>query len=156
MADKKSCIYVVGSLRNLTIPEIGNELEKIGWEAFTDWFSAGPEADDKWQEHERRRGRDYRQALKGYHANHVFSFDYHHLNRSCAGLLVLPAGKSCHLELGYLRGQDKPVYVLFQEEPKDGRWDVMYKFATEVFFSMEEMLKGLKIEDHKQTAIQGI
>ena len=144
-------IYVVGSLRNPTIPEIGNALEAIGWEAFTDWHAAGPEADDYWQKHERARGRNYREALRGYHANHVFDFDYRHLNRSHAGLLVLPAGKSCHLELGYLRGQDKPVFALFQEEPKDGRWDIMYRFCKQVFFSNTEMIEGLKHEYSLQT-----
>lgn len=140
----KPVIYIVGSLRNADIPRIGNQLEEIGWEAFTDWHSAGPEADDYWQKHERERGRDYRQALKGYHANHVFDFDYHHLNRSHAGLLVVPCGKSCHLELGYLRGQQKPVFVLFQEPPKDGRWDIMYVFCKDVFFSQDEMLLKMK------------
>ena len=150
-------IYVVGSLRNPTIPEIGNALEAIGWEAFTDWHAAGPEADDYWQKHERARGRNYREALSGYHANHVFDFDYHHLNRSHAGLLVLPAGKSCHLELGYLRGQRKQVYALFQEEPNDSRWDIMYNFCEEVFFSMEEMLKELSyVKDSIKTTVEGV
>ena len=148
----RPCIYVVGSLRNPTIPEIGNALEAIGWEAFTDWHSAGPEADDYWQKHERARGRNYREALRGYHANHVFDFDTHHLNRAHAGLLVLPAGKSCHLELGYLRGQKKPVYALFQEEPKDGRWDIMMLFCEEVFFSMQDMLRGLDHRDYQKYA----
>ena len=152
----KPVIYVVGSLRNPTIPEIGNALEAIGWEAFTDWHAAGPEADDYWQKHERERGRNYREALRGYHAGHVFDFDYRHLNRSCAGLLVLPAGKSCHLELGYLRGQDKPVFALFQEEPKDGRWDIMYRFCKQVFFSTEEMIEGLKHEYSLQTDDEGV
>ena len=150
-------IYVVGSLRNPTIPEIGNALEAIGWEAFTDWHAAGPEADDYWQKHERARGRNYREALRGYHANHVFDFDYRHLNRSCAGLLVLPAGKSCHLELGYLRGQRKQIYALFQEEPKDGRWDIMYNFCEEVFFTMEEMLKELSyVKDSITATVEGV
>lgn len=143
-------IYVVGSLRNPHIPDIGNTLEKLGWEAFTDWFAAGPEADDYWQKHETARGRDYKTALQGYHAKHVFHFDHHHLNRSDAGLLVLPSGRSCHLELGYLRGQQKPVYVFFQELPKDGRWDIMYNFCTDIFFSMDDLVTGLSLE-HKIT-----
>ncbi len=48
-----------------------------------------------------------------------------------AGVLVLPAGKSGHLELGYLIGQGKPAYIWMPEEPD--RWDVMYRFADAVF-----------------------
>lgn len=138
-------VYLIGSLRNPEIPHIGNLLETLGWEAFTDWHSAGERADDSWQEHETIRGRTYAEALKGYHARHVFDFDLYHLNRSSAGLLILPAGKSCHLELGYLKGQGKPVYALYLEPPKDGRWDIMMVFCTNVFFSKEEMLQGLKL-----------
>jgi nucleoside 2-deoxyribosyltransferase len=54
----------------------------------------------------------------------------------------MPAGKSGHLELGYVSGKGKPTYVLFDHEPE--RWDVMYQFATGgVFFSLESLLEGL-------------
>jgi nucleoside 2-deoxyribosyltransferase len=49
----------------------------------------------------------------------------------------MPAGKSAHLELGYMIGRGKPCFVLFDEEPE--RWDVMYQFATAVCFSYEEL-----------------
>lgn len=138
-------IYLIGSLRNPEIPKIGNVLRRQGYEAFDDWHAAGPIADDSWQIYETTRGRGFKEALKGFAAQHVFAFDRYHLDRCDAGLLVLPAGKSCHLELGYLRGQQKPVYALYLEPPKDGRWDVMMAFCNEVFFSEEEMLQGLKL-----------
>jgi len=56
----------------------------------------------------------------------------------------MPAGKSGHMELGYMIGQGKPCFVYFDKEPE--RWDVMYQFAKEVCFSMEELkLELLKI-----------
>ena len=135
-------IYLIGSLRNPEIPHIGNRLREIGFEVFDDWFAPGKIADDEWQAYETVRGHSYKQALRGYAANHIFDFDHHHLNRADIGLLVLPAGKSGHLELGYLIGQGKPGYVLFDAVPE--RWDVMYQFATNVFFNLEELLDGLK------------
>jgi nucleoside 2-deoxyribosyltransferase len=54
----------------------------------------------------------------------------------------MPGGKSAHLELGYMIGQGKPCYVFFDKEPE--RWDVMYQFAKDVFFSKEELLAELK------------
>ena len=130
-------IYIIGSLRNPAIPEIGGELRKLGFDAFDDWHAAGPTADDEWKRYELSRGRTYKEALKGHAADHVFSFDLHHLTRSNLGLLVCPAGKSGHLELGYLAGQGKPTFVLLEEGVD--RWDVMYQFCTDVFMSYQEL-----------------
>lgn len=138
-------IYLIGSLRNPNIPLIGDRLRAEGIEVFDDWFAAGPEADDKWQEFEQGRGRNFRMALYGWHAGNVFRFDKTHLDRAKAAVLVLPAGKSAHLELGYVIGQGKPGYVLFDGEPE--RFDVMYRFATDVFFSVDELVANLKQED---------
>ena len=132
-------VYLIGSLRNKEIPIVANSIEALGIEAFDDWYGAGPEADDKWKEHEQFRGHSYSQALEGYAAKSVFKFDKTHLDRVDAGLLILPAGRSGHLELGYITGLGKPSFIL--TEPNHERWDVMYCFATKVFFSKEKMLE---------------
>lgn len=134
-------IYLIGSLRNPAIPGLTNKLEDAGHEVFSDWFAAGERADDSWKEYETLRGRTYKDALKGYAARHVFSFDLHHLNRCDAAMLVMPAGKSGHLELGYATGIGKQTFVLMDSPD---RWDVMYQFAYvnggEVFFNEQEAL----------------
>jgi hypothetical protein len=53
----------------------------------------------------------------------------------------MPAGRSGHLELGYMKGRGKKTYVLFDKEPE--RWDVMYRFADAVCFSNDELIKAL-------------
>lgn len=138
-----SSIYLIGSLRNPQIPIIGDYFRSVGFEVFDDWFAAGPIADDSWQEYEKGRGKTYPEALKGYAARHVFDFDLHHLNRCDTAVLVLPAGRSGHLEFGFLIGQGKKGYVLFDKEPD--RWDVMYQFATGVYFDKESLAKDLCI-----------
>jgi nucleoside 2-deoxyribosyltransferase len=134
-------VYIMGSMRCLRVPEVAKALRSIGWEAFDDWYSPGPETDDKWQEYERARGRTFAEALAGYHAKDVFDFDKHHLDRCDRGVLVLPAGKSAHIELGYLRGCGKPAYILMDGEPE--RYDIMYLFATKIFTSLDDLLKEL-------------
>lgn len=134
-------IYVIGSLRNAEIPEISKSLRDLGLDSFDDWFAAGPTADDCWKEYEEDRGRRYKEALRGHAARHVFEFDKHHLDRCDAALLVLPAGKSGHLELGYVSGSSKPTFILLD---RPDRWDVMYQFATEVFETQEEMIGYFK------------
>ncbi len=136
-------LYLIGSLRNAEIPRIGNALRSEGWEVFDDWFAAGPEADDKWREYELLRGRSYLDALSGAAAKNVFSFDKRHLDASDAAILALPAGKSGHLELGYMLGRGRRGYVLL-DNPE--RWDVMYQFATLVTDKLEDIVKDLKVD----------
>lgn len=134
-------IYLIGSLRNPKIPETANVLEKAEFEVFDDWFSPGPKADECWREYEKARGRTYGEALKGYAARHIFEFDKYHLDRCDFGVLIMPAGKSGHLELGYMLGQGKPGFILFEEEPE--RWDIMLQFSTGIFFNMDDLLTEL-------------
>jgi hypothetical protein len=138
-------IYLIGSLRNPEIPRIANELRKAGHETFDDWFAAGPEADDYWRDYEKSRGHTYQQALRNYAAQHVFSFDRTHLDRCRAAVLVYPAGKSGHLELGYVVGAGKPGYILLDGEPE--RFDVMLNFATGVYDKLEDLIAELGTTD---------
>ncbi len=135
-------VYVIGSLRNPDIPDVARNLRERGYDAFDDWFAAGPRADDHWKAYEVARGRTYREALAGYPAGQVFRYDKSHLDRCQAAVLVLPAGKSGHLELGYFIGSGKPGFILMP--PGDDRWDVMYRFATRVVSSVDELHSELE------------
>jgi hypothetical protein len=134
-------IYLIGSLRDPKIPKIAKKLRETGLEIFDDWYAAGYEADDKWRDYEIERGRTYIEALEGLAANHVFTFDLKYLNESKAAILILPCGKSGHLEFGYIIGQGKPGYILLDTPD---RWDVMYKFATKVFTDLESLINEVK------------
>lgn len=135
-------IYLIGSLRNPRIPYVADEMRGAGLEVFDDWHAAGPDADDAWQRYEQQRGRSYTEALDGAHARNVFDFDRFHLSQSYAAVLVAPAGKSAHLELGWMLGQGKRGYVLLDGEPE--RFDVMYRFATGVFTELDALIKELR------------
>lgn len=135
---KIKSIYLIGSLRNEEIPEHAETLRSLGLDVFDDWFAAGPEADDFWKKYETGRSRGYKEALRGFAARHVFEFDKHHLDRCDAAILALPAGRSGHLELGYVAGSGKPAFILL--DGQDSRFDVMYQFATEIFHNKDEMI----------------
>ena len=134
-------IYLIGSLRNPEIPSIADKLRFAGHEVFDDWHAAGPEADDYWRDYEIQRGHSFVQALDGYAANHVYEYDRYHIGRSDAAVLVLPAGKSGHLELGYAIGLGKLGYILLDKTPD--RYDVMYRFAKGVVASIDELVTCL-------------
>jgi nucleoside 2-deoxyribosyltransferase len=145
---KDTTIYLIGSLRNPEVISVGVKLrEETGFEVFDDWMAPGPEADDWWKKYEEARGRNYEQALEGWAAKHIYEFDKFHLDRADIGILALPAGKSAHLELGYLLGRNKKGYILLPDDYEDGpelRWDVMYQFATKLFSNLDDLITELK------------
>jgi len=137
-----SIIYLIGSLRNPEVPLLSDRLRLEDHEVFDDWYAVGPEADDYWQKYETARGKSYAEALLSYAASHVFAFDVLHLKRCDTGVLILPAGKSGHLEMGWMLGQGKRGFIYFPDgEPE--RWDVMYQFATGVAFDYDELVRKL-------------
>lgn len=147
----RKCIYIIGALRNARIPFVAKELEEAtGYEVFADWFSPGPDADDFLRDYVRTRMPEagIKDILATHAAKHVFEFDKYHLDRSDAAVLVMPGGKSAHLELGYVRGCGKPGFVLFDQEPE--RVDVMYQFASGVATSVPELVTLLKEALDKQ------
>jgi hypothetical protein len=136
-------VYIIGSLGNKKIPHIGNILRKeTDCEVFDSWFSPGKDADSYWRKYTKTRGMTYEEALQDYSAQHVFEFDKHHIDTSDVGVLVMPAGKSAHLELGYMVGQGKKGYILFDKEPK--RYDVMTLFATKRFTDIKDLITEIK------------
>lgn len=146
-------VYLIGSLRHPGIPELAEKIEKeVGCEVFADWYAAGERADDAWQDYCNRRGLDYVEALNTPASWHVYDFDYKHLMSSDVGVLVMPAGKSGHLELGYMAGKGKRCYILFNEVPE--RYDQMYHLVgpeastgelfKSVFFNVDELIEELK------------
>jgi hypothetical protein len=140
-------LYLIGSLRNEKVPETASFLRSTlsDWEVFDDWYSAGPEADDFWKAYEKSKGHSYVEALAGYAADHVFHFDKHHLDTANAGILLLPAGRSGHLELGYLAGRNAYTAIVLTPDYEDERFDVMYKFATRVTYDLDDVVKDLRL-----------
>lgn len=137
---KAKCLYLIGSLRNERIPKLAEKIRKDNptFEVFDDWYSAGPEADDYWKAHQRSKGLSYREALQGFAAKNVYNFDKRHLDRSSHALLVLPAGRSGHMEITYAAyGVGANTAILLDET--DDRWDVMYQFIPNILYSDKEI-----------------
>jgi len=137
-------IYLSGSLRTQSVPELGKALRADGYDVFDDWHAAGPRADDEWQRYEMHRGRNMRDALRGYAAMHVFKYDLHHLDRSDVGVALGPIGKSTFGEMVYLkRVRLKPVYMLLDSDPE--RWDNMLPLGvSDIFYSVEDLRNALR------------
>ena len=136
-------VYLIGSLRNPEVVNLGNEIRSRGFECVENWFAAGPTADDSWQAYSNARGRSYTEALQSREAKHVFHFDRAYLHLADAVVLLYPAGRSAHLEFGYAVGQGKKGYLLM-EQPAE-RYDVMLQFSNSPLFNnREEMLAAMR------------
>lgn len=135
-------IYLIGSLRNPRVQEVAKQLRTAKHIVFDNWTAAGPEADAYWQAYEMGRGHSFIEALQGYAARHVFEYDKKHLDAAEAVVLMTPAGKSGHLELGWALGRGIPSFILLDDgEPE--RWDVMYAFADGVYASVSALIEAL-------------
>lgn len=146
------CLYLIGSLRNERIPELAKKIRKDNpdFEVFDEWYSAGPEADDYWKAHQKGKGLTYKEALEGYAARNVFSFDKRHLDRSSHALLVLPAGRSGHMEVMYAAyGVGAQAAILL--DATDDRWDVMYQFIPTILYNDKEINGWLNSQEEKTT-----
>lgn len=158
MEKTSKVLYLIGSLRNDRIPKLAISLRKefaargMDVEVFDDWHAAGPEADDFWKEYEQRRGRSYKEALSGRAARNVFAFDKSNLDRATHVLLVLPAGKSGHMEVMYGKYGSKAKAAILLD-PDDVRWDVMYQFVDDVLERDEDVVDWIEGESFGNTDI---
>lgn len=139
---KAKKVYLIGALANPEIPFIGNRLRALGFEVFDEWWSVGPLADSYLKQYARIRGLSYRELLNNAAAKNIYDFDKRHIDQCDIAVMVMKCGRSAHLELGYVIGQGKPGFILFDSTP--ARVDIMYKFATDILFSERELHTALR------------
>ena len=134
-------IYIGGALANAEIVRLTKFLQDNGHVPFSEWYTPGKEADVLWRDYELAIGFDYRAALKRPAAVNTFEFDKKHIELNDYFLMVLPCGKSAHLELGYGNGIGKQTIIYMSTQPE--RWDVMYGFADHIVYNDGELLACL-------------
>lgn len=138
-------VYLIGSLTNPYIQDLAEKIRPLGFDVFDDWHSAGEIADIRFNEYRLKRKMNYREALNSWAARHIFTFDRRHLDRSHIVILVMPSGKSGHLELGYSVGSGKRTAILFDKEPE--KLDQMHQFADYIALNEDELFEWLNKEN---------
>ena len=109
-------IYVASSWRNKGQPFVVNELRRQGHRVYD--FRNPPnrsgfgweKLDPDWQNWDVQR---YKEMLDHPIAIRGFNADMEALDEAHACVLVMPCGRSAHLEAGYAIGQNKPTAILF-------------------------------------------
>ena len=153
VAPTMSKIYLASSWRNQEYPKVLKKLRAKGHQVY-DFRSTGPlESGFAWDE----VAKDWlhwtpREFIK--HLNHPaslrgFTSDKTALDWADTCVLLLPCGRSAHLEAGYASGQGKRVIFLLRKlafEP-----ELMYLLGTEMVCSVPELIQTLKKKRKKQS-----
>jgi nucleoside 2-deoxyribosyltransferase len=138
-------IYVASSWRNNIQPLVVEALRKEGHEVY-DFKNPEPgnhgfrwsDIDPEWKAWDPK---EFRKALHHPIANDGFYRDMKALNECDVCVLVLPSGRSAHLEAGYAVGAGKPMIVLLQE----GEPELMYKMTHYLCTNIDEVIAYVRI-----------
>lgn len=136
-------IYVASSWRNDRQPDVVYALRACGHDVYDfknppnrsgfSWSSIDP----NWREW---TPSEHVAALKHPLAQAGFESDMGALRACDLCVLVLPCGRSAHLELGWAAGAGKPTLVL-EEQPIEA--DLMYLMCCRVCTSLGELLNEI-------------
>lgn len=140
-------IYVASSWRNEKQPDVVRAIEEAGHEVYDFRHpSMGPGArgqgfhwsqiDPNWK---RWTPIQFADALNHPVAKDGFESDKMALDWCDACVLVMPCGRSAHLELGYAIGAGKRSIILLS----DGEPELMYGLAWRLSPNIEDVLVGL-------------
>jgi hypothetical protein len=140
---KYKYVYIASSWRNLYQPMVVATLRAAGLQVY-DFKAPTPgndgfrwnEIDGGWQNWEPRQ---WREALKHPLALHGYVLDLGAMNRADCCILVLPCGRSAHLECGYMAGQGKPVYTLALEKTEPELMTLLLGPPDHILCSMDEL-----------------
>ncbi len=138
-------IYVASSWRNNIQPEVVGRLRSEGHEVY-DFKNPPNKAGFAWQqldtEWENWTAREYREKLlSNPDAAAGYMADFRAMEWADTCVLVLPCGRSAHLEAGWFAGRGKRCIILTRdgEEP-----ELMALMANAICVNMDEVLKELK------------
>jgi len=146
-------IYVASSWRNPHQPDLVGALRVQGHEVYD--FRHPPAGDHlgfSWSDVDPAwaswTAEQYVEALDHPIAAAGFDSDFGAMAWADAGVLVLPCGRSAHLEAGWFVGAGKLLYVLldrdeFQPDAGHHVTELMYRMATRIFTSHHALLEDL-------------
>lgn len=150
-----SAIYLASSWRNALQPEVLDRLRLEGHRVY-DFRNPGdswrhPRAGDdsggfRWSDidpaWEAWSPWSFTQALDTHTAAEGFANDRSAMESADVGVLLLPCGRSAHLEAGYFAGHpDKSLHILVPELPEP---ELMYLMADGIHLTVESLLGALR------------
>jgi hypothetical protein len=149
-----SKIYLASSWRNPLQPSSVALLREFGHEVY-DFRNppGGIENGFRWSEIDPHwknwTAAEYRAGLQAPLAQQGFNSDFNGMKWADVGVLLLPCGRSAHLELGWMAGAGKRtvIWTMDGQEP-----ELMALLATRICVSLEEVLEFLQEDEARQVA----
>jgi hypothetical protein len=140
-------VYVASSWRNSLQPNIVAALRRRGLEVY-DFRNPGPgdkgfgwsAVDPDWLTW---KPADWRKALDHPIAQAGYASDRGGMDWAGCCVLVLPCGRSAHLEAGYMAGQGKPVFTLALEQTEPELMTLLLGPASNICTTMPELFDRL-------------
>lgn len=132
-------IYVASSWRNVYQPGVVDILRHLGHEVYDFRNPEGrtgfswSDVDPDWQQWDTRQ---YRDALHNPISEAGFQSDYAGMCWADICVLVLPCGRSAHVEAGVMKGLGKPVFVYSPEKQEP---ELMYKLFDFLIADEQEL-----------------
>ena len=142
-------IYLASSWRNEMQPAILAILRAAKFEVYD--FRHPKEGDDgfSWKEiglsWKNWTLKEYLKALSHPIADDGFKSDFDAMKWADCCVLLLPCGRSAHLEGGWFAGAGKPLHILLSEDNFEP--ELMYKMATSISTDHMELLAALGVKD---------
>jgi hypothetical protein len=137
-------IYLASSWRNPYQPSVVRELREFGFHVYDfrnpkpgDKGFAWSAIDENWL---KWTPEEFFKALKSPVAQRGFNLDWNAMVAADVGVLLLPCGRSAHLEAGYFVGAKKPLFILCPTLPEP---ELMYKMADGVAANLPELVSML-------------
>jgi nucleoside 2-deoxyribosyltransferase len=141
-----SRIYLASSWHCPTQPEVLAALRTAGHDVYDFRNPAPGDSGFSW-----RRAGDvsapapYMETLKSDVARRGFRLDKAAMGWADICVLLLPCGRSAHLEAGYMAGEGKRVFVLLSEDKFEP--ELMYLLCTAITDNLVELLRLLRADE---------
>lgn len=137
-------IYAASSWRNQLQPEVVTRLRTEGYEVY-DFRHPAPgnegfswrQTDPAYDASEPANHRRWHMMTSHAIARSGFKLNYDAMKAADAFVLVLPSGRSAHLEAGYAAGAGKRLIVLMPEPQEP---ELMYLMANAIVATVDEVV----------------
>lgn len=138
-------IYLASSWRNEMQPQMVRLLRSVGHDTY-DFRHPAPgnfgfhwsEVDCGWQQWTTQ---GYIEGLNHPVAVEGFANDFHAMSWADTCVLLLPCGRSAHIEAGWMKGAGKDLFIVL--DPDEVVPELMYKMADGIFADLNELTERL-------------
>ena len=141
-------IYLASSWQNKEYEQVLNTLRLEGYETYDFKHPENKELSSfDWEKLDKKYNRwtcsDFKKALNHPETIKAFQKDFQAMQEADICVLLLPCGRSAHSEAGWMKGNEKKVFILdLSENPKP---ELMYRMYDDYLTETMELIERIKL-----------